>query len=73
MLTARRGRACHFRNVYMFCMNDEVLYIGYHKVANYIPALCCNKNSRSITADITMFPNPTFGFTLTRHGQSGRC
>jgi hypothetical protein len=33
----------HFHNVYMFCMNDEVLHIGYHKMANYILALCCNK------------------------------
>jgi 2-polyprenyl-3-methyl-5-hydroxy-6-metoxy-1,4-benzoquinol methylase len=33
----------HFKNVYMFCMNDEVLHVGYHKMANYILALCCNK------------------------------
>ena len=35
----------HFKNVYMFCMNDEVLHVGYHKMAHYILALCCNKNS----------------------------
>jgi 2-polyprenyl-3-methyl-5-hydroxy-6-metoxy-1,4-benzoquinol methylase len=35
----------HFQNVYMFCMNDEVLHIGYHKMAHYILALCCNKKS----------------------------
>jgi 2-polyprenyl-3-methyl-5-hydroxy-6-metoxy-1,4-benzoquinol methylase len=35
----------HFKNVYMFCMNDEVLHIGYHKMAHYILALCCNKKS----------------------------
>jgi 2-polyprenyl-3-methyl-5-hydroxy-6-metoxy-1,4-benzoquinol methylase len=34
----------HFRNVYMFCMNDEVLHVGYHKMAHYNLALCCNKN-----------------------------
>jgi 2-polyprenyl-3-methyl-5-hydroxy-6-metoxy-1,4-benzoquinol methylase len=33
----------HFKNVYMFCMNDEVLHVGYHKMAHYILALCCNK------------------------------
>jgi 2-polyprenyl-3-methyl-5-hydroxy-6-metoxy-1,4-benzoquinol methylase len=34
----------HFKNVYMFCMNDEVLHVGYHKMAHYNLALCCNKN-----------------------------
>ncbi len=48
----------------MFCMNDEVLHIGYHKMANYIPAPCCNKNSRSITADIAMFTNRDFRFYI---------
>jgi 2-polyprenyl-3-methyl-5-hydroxy-6-metoxy-1,4-benzoquinol methylase len=33
----------HFKNVYMFCMNDEVLHVGYHKMAHYVLALCCNK------------------------------
>lgn len=32
-----------FNNVYMFCMNDEVLHTGYHKMAHYLFALCCNK------------------------------
>jgi hypothetical protein len=45
-------------------MNDEVLHIGYHKMANYIVALFCNKNSRSITADKTMFPNRDFRFYI---------
>ncbi|WPO44277.1 class I SAM-dependent methyltransferase [Tardiphaga sp. 42S5] len=36
----------HFHNVYMFCMNDEVLHVGYHKMAHYVFALCCNKKSR---------------------------
>lgn len=35
----------HFHNVYMFCMNDEVLHVGYHKMANYVLALCCNKKT----------------------------
>jgi 2-polyprenyl-3-methyl-5-hydroxy-6-metoxy-1,4-benzoquinol methylase len=34
----------HFKNVYMFCMNDELLHVGYHKMAQYNLALCCNKN-----------------------------
>jgi hypothetical protein len=24
-------------------MNDEVLHVGYHKMAHYILAVCCNK------------------------------
>jgi 2-polyprenyl-3-methyl-5-hydroxy-6-metoxy-1,4-benzoquinol methylase len=32
-----------FHNVYMFCMNDEVVHTGYHKMAHYLFALCCNK------------------------------
>jgi 2-polyprenyl-3-methyl-5-hydroxy-6-metoxy-1,4-benzoquinol methylase len=35
----------HFHNVYMFCMNDEVLHVGYHKMAHYVLAVCCNKKS----------------------------
>jgi 2-polyprenyl-3-methyl-5-hydroxy-6-metoxy-1,4-benzoquinol methylase len=30
----------HFKNVFMFSMNDEVLHTGYHKMAHYIIALC---------------------------------
>jgi hypothetical protein len=37
----------HFHNVYMFCMNDEVLHVGYHKMAHYVLAVCCNKKSAS--------------------------
>lgn len=33
----------YFDNVYMFCMNDEVLHTGYHKMAHYVFALCCGK------------------------------
>src|SRR5882757_1835029 len=33
----------YFHNVFMFCMNDEVLHVGYHKMAHYIIVLCCNK------------------------------
>lgn len=32
-----------FNNVYMFSMNDEVVHTGYHKMAHYVFALCCNK------------------------------
>ena len=33
----------YFHNVYMFCMNDEILHTGYHKMAHYIFALCGSK------------------------------
>jgi cyclopropane fatty-acyl-phospholipid synthase-like methyltransferase len=41
----RRGMQRFFDNVYMFCMNDEVLHVGYHKMAHYVFALCCSKKS----------------------------
>ncbi len=31
----------HFFNVFMFSMNDEVVHTGYHKMAHYLMALCC--------------------------------
>lgn len=39
----RAGMQRFFHNVYMFCMNDEVVHTGYHKMAHYIFALCCAK------------------------------
>lgn len=33
----------HFHHVFMFSMNDEVVHTGYHKMAHYILALCCEK------------------------------
>jgi 2-polyprenyl-3-methyl-5-hydroxy-6-metoxy-1,4-benzoquinol methylase len=35
----------YFHNVFMFNMNDEVLHVGYHKMAHYIIAVCCDKRS----------------------------
>ncbi len=35
-----------FHNVYMFSMNDEVVHTGYHKMAHYVFALCCNKKNK---------------------------
>lgn len=35
----------HFHHVFMFCMNDEVVHTGYHKMAHYIFALCCGAKS----------------------------
>jgi 2-polyprenyl-3-methyl-5-hydroxy-6-metoxy-1,4-benzoquinol methylase len=32
-----------FHNVFMFSMNDEVVHTGYHKMAHYLLALCCQK------------------------------
>jgi len=31
----------YFHNVFMFSMNDEVLHTGYHKMAQYLFAVCC--------------------------------
>jgi hypothetical protein len=33
----------YFHSVFMFCMNDEVLHVGFHKMAHYIIAVCCDK------------------------------
>lgn len=33
----------YFHNVFMFSMNDEVVHTGFHKMAHYIFAVCCNK------------------------------
>ena len=35
----------YFHNVFMFSMNDEVVHTGYHKMANYLFALCCGKKT----------------------------
>jgi 2-polyprenyl-3-methyl-5-hydroxy-6-metoxy-1,4-benzoquinol methylase len=31
----------HFRNVFMFSMNDEVVHTGFFKMAHYLFAVCC--------------------------------
>ena len=33
----------YFHNVFVFSMNDEVVHTGYHKMAQYLLALCCGK------------------------------
>ena len=33
----------YFKNVFMFCMNDEVVHTGFHKMAHYLLALGCGK------------------------------
>ncbi|MDR6774188.1 class I SAM-dependent methyltransferase [Azospirillum sp. BE72] len=35
----------HFHNVFMFCMNDEVLHVGFSKMAQYLFAVCCSPRS----------------------------
>jgi hypothetical protein len=35
----------YFHNVFMFNMNDEMLHVGYHRMAHYIIALCCDKRT----------------------------
>jgi len=37
--------ARHFDNVFMFSMNDEVIHTGFHKMSNYLIAMCCGKKS----------------------------
>ena len=32
-----------FNTVFIFSMNDEVVHTGFHKMAHYIFAVCCNK------------------------------
>lgn len=32
----------YFHNVFMFSMNDEVVHTGYHKMAHYLFAICCD-------------------------------
>lgn len=41
--TAPELRSCmssHFRNVFIFSMNDEVLHTGFHPMSHYLFALC---------------------------------
>jgi 2-polyprenyl-3-methyl-5-hydroxy-6-metoxy-1,4-benzoquinol methylase len=33
----------YFFNVFTFSMNDEVVHTGYHKMAHYLMALCCER------------------------------
>jgi len=33
----------YFINVFMFSMSDEVVHTGYHKMAHYLMALCCER------------------------------
>jgi 2-polyprenyl-3-methyl-5-hydroxy-6-metoxy-1,4-benzoquinol methylase len=33
----------YFHNVFMFSMNDEVIHTGFHSMAHYIFAICCQK------------------------------
>ena len=35
----------YFHNVFMFSMNDEVVHTGYHKMAHYLFALCCERKA----------------------------
>jgi hypothetical protein len=34
----------YFHNVFAFSMNDELIHTGYHKMAQYILMLCCEKH-----------------------------
>ncbi len=39
----KRTMKDYFANVFMFSMNDEVVHTGYHRMAHYLIALCCEK------------------------------
>lgn len=41
----RATMAQHFHNVFIFSMNDEVVHTGFHPLAHYLWALCCNRKS----------------------------
>jgi hypothetical protein len=32
-------------NVFIFSMNDEVVHTGFHPLAHYLRALCCQRKS----------------------------
>lgn len=34
-----------FHNVFVFSMNDEVVHTGFHPMAHYLLALCCDKRT----------------------------
>ena len=38
----KRVMLSHFRNVFLFSMNDEVIHTGFHPMAHYIIALCAS-------------------------------
>lgn len=33
----------YFHNVFIFSMSDEVIHTGYHKMAHYLMAVCCER------------------------------
>ena len=35
----------YFHNVFMFSMNDEIVHTGYHKMAHYLLAVCCERKA----------------------------
>jgi 2-polyprenyl-3-methyl-5-hydroxy-6-metoxy-1,4-benzoquinol methylase len=35
----------YFHNVFMFSMNDEIVHTGYHKMAHYLFAVCCERKA----------------------------
>jgi 2-polyprenyl-3-methyl-5-hydroxy-6-metoxy-1,4-benzoquinol methylase len=39
----KSGLEKFFHNVFAFSMNDETVHTGYHKMAHYLLALCCER------------------------------
>jgi SAM-dependent methyltransferase len=42
-----------FHNVLLFCMNDEVVHTGFHKMAHYLFAVCCGPRAASAITSAT--------------------
>ena len=39
----KSGLEKYFNTVFLFSMNDEIVHTGYHKMAHYLLALCCER------------------------------
>ncbi len=46
----RKTMETYFHNVFIFSMNDEVVHTGFHKMANYLFAVCCKPRNLSLLA-----------------------
>ena len=50
MFSAERLQALmrkHFKHVFMFGMNDEVVHTGFHPMCHYLMVLACSKRQSS--------------------------
>src|SRR5665213_1394034 len=42
----------HFKTVFLFSMNDEVVHTGFYPMAHYLLALCCEPKSPAAKSEI---------------------